>query len=88
MVLEKQYSQAIELLDSYDSFYAKRYNSKVHIQYGMSILSDLNIDQQERYKLCKEIFEKALKLNPKNQRARVYYLTVLKSIKQETKDHA
>lgn len=89
LVSAKHYSEAIELLDTYKSFYSKRYNSKVHVEYGMTILSDLDIDQQERYKASKEIFEKALKLDAKNQRARVYYLTVLKSIvpeKEESED--
>ena len=77
------YEEAISLLDSYKSRSSKKYNSQLRLEYGEQILKDLDSDQQARYREAKTLFERALELDPKNTRARVLYLTVLKLIKED-----
>lgn len=78
-----QYEEAITILDSYKSNSSNKYNASLRIEYGEKILKDLESDQQARYREAKNLFERALELDPKNTRARVLYLTVLKLIKDD-----
>lgn len=78
LAAQGQYSEAIALLDSFESGASRKYNSKIRVDYGESILKKLEVEQVARYQEAKAIFEEALKLDPKNKRARVLYLTTLK----------
>lgn len=80
---EKKYQEAIALLDSYKSANSKKYNAQVRVEYGVEILKDLDTTKSERYQLAKTLFEEAVRLDPKNTKARTFYLTLLKTSHNE-----
>jgi hypothetical protein len=82
LVSEKKYSEAIKLLDSYKSGSAKKYNSKVNVEYAVDILKNLDNPKSERYLRAKEILERALSLDPQNSKARTFYVMMVKQINQ------
>lgn len=75
---KKDFSAAIMKLDDMDSAYSKKISSKAHVQYAVSILKNIEQDKRSRYITVKDILEKAVQLDPKNQEAKTYYLMVLK----------
>ena len=76
-ISNSQYSEAIIKLSEMDSKFSKKKNSEVHVLYGVQILKNLKQDKKARYVSAKEIFEKAVNLDPKNTEARTYYLMML-----------
>lgn len=78
LIQNSDYLSAIQELDSMESGFAKKLNSRVHVDYGIKVLKDLKVDKKERYQKAKDIFEKASALDPKNKEAKTYYLMVLK----------
>ncbi|NQY79971.1 MAG: hypothetical protein HRT47_06635 [Candidatus Caenarcaniphilales bacterium] len=80
---EKQHSQAIELLNQYDSSKSKELNSKVHLDYSLKILANLDEEKELRYLNAKENLRKALDLDPENKEAKVFYKMLSKTIERE-----
>lgn len=80
---KNDFSAAIIELDDMKSSYAKKLNSRVHVDFAVSILKDLTQAPNLRYLTAKDLLEKAVSLDPKNKDARVYYLMVLKLIKND-----
>ena len=80
---KKDFSSAIIELDDMKSSYAKKLNSKVHVDFALTILKDLTQEANLRYLTAKDLLEKAVSLDPKNKDARVYYLMVLKLKKND-----
>ena len=83
LTAEKKYQEAIALLDNFKSGNSKKYNAQVRVEYGVEILKDLDTTRSERYQLAKTLFEEAVRLDPKNTKARTFYLTLLKTTNQE-----
>lgn len=79
----KQHSQAIELLNQYDSTKSKELNSKIHLDYSLKILADLKQEKELRYLNAKENLRKALDLDPENNEAKVFYKMLSKTIERE-----
>jgi hypothetical protein len=80
LVSEKNYVEAIKILDGYKSISAKKYNSEVNVIYAIEILKNLNKPKSERYIPAKEVLEKALSLDPQNSKARTFYVMIVKQI--------
>ncbi len=83
LTAEKKYQEAIAILDNFKSGNSKKYNAQVRVEYGVEILKDLDSTKSERYQLAKTLFEEAVRLDPKNTKARTFYLTLLKTTNQE-----
>lgn len=81
-VEQKNYSEAISLLNTYKSTSSKNYNAEVHLMVAEDILKDLDKPKIERYEEAKVYYEEAVKLDPKNTKARTFYLMLLKLLKQ------
>lgn len=80
---EKKYAEAIAILDHFKSTNSKRYNSQLRVEYGVDVLRNLDESKSERHQLAKTLFEEAVKLDPKNSKARTFYLTLLKTSHDE-----
>ena len=79
---QKNYSEAIALLNTYESKASRKYNAEVHLAVAEDILKDLERPKQERYEEAKTYYEEAVRLDPKNSKARTFYLMILKLSKQ------
>jgi len=79
---QKNYSEAIALLNTYKSSNSKKYNAEVHLEVAENILKDLDRPKTERYEEAKTYYEEAVRLDPKNSKARSFYLMILKLLKQ------
>lgn len=77
-ITREDYSAAIMQLNDMDSSFAKKLNSKTHVDYAISILRNIKQEKRARYITAKDILEKAVQLNPKNEDAKTYYLIMLK----------
>jgi len=82
-VEQKNYSEAIALLNTYKSSGSKKYNAEVHLESAENILKDLDKPKTERYEEAKVYYEEAVRLDPKNSKARSFYLMILKLLKQQ-----
>lgn len=82
-VEQNNYSEAILLLNSYKSTASKKYNAEVHLEVAEDILKDLDKPKLERYEEAKTYYEEAVRLDPKNTKARSFYLMILKLLKQQ-----
>ncbi len=80
---EKKYQEAMAILDNFKGANSKKYNAQVRVEYGVEILKDLDTTKSERYQLAKTLFEEAVRLDPKNTKARTFYLTLLKTTHNE-----
>lgn len=80
---KQEYVNAIAILNGYTSSYSKKYNSQLHLAYAEQILKNLKRDKYDRYTTAKEFLEKSLKLDPKNKKAKTYYLMLIKLIKKD-----
>ena len=78
LMAKGDYSTAIIRLSTMKSNYAKKVNSKAHVEHAISILKNIEMDKATRYASAKEILEKAASLDPKNKEAKTYYLMVVK----------
>lgn len=81
-VEQRNYSEAISLLNTYKSKNSQKYNAEVHLIVAESILKDLDKPKLERYEEAKTYYEEAVRLDPKNKKARSFYLMILKLLKQ------
>ncbi len=79
LAVEKKYQEALAILDGFKSGNSKKYNSKLRVEYAVEILKDLNQSKSERHQLAKTLLEEAVRLDPKNTRARTFYLALLKT---------
>lgn len=79
----KQHSQAIELLNKYDTNKSKELNSKIHLDYALEILAQLDQEKELRYLNAKENLRKALDLDPENKEAKIFYKMLSKTIERE-----
>ena len=78
-LLDKGDNQAaIELLSKYKSGTSKRLLAEAHLAYGIEILKYIDSSKQERYIAAKQQFEEALKLNPKNEKAKDFYQMIIR----------
>jgi tetratricopeptide (TPR) repeat protein len=80
---EKKYAEAIALLDHFKSGNSKKYNAQLRVEYGVDVLRNLDESKSERHQLAKTLFEEAVRLDPKNTKARTFYLTLLKTTHNE-----
>ena len=78
LIEKEDFTAAIMQLDDMKSSFAKKLNSKTHVDYAISLLRNIEQDKKTGYINAKDILEKALLLDPKNADAKTYYLMVLK----------
>lgn len=81
-VEQNNYNEAIKILNAYKSRNSKSYNAKVHMMLAEKILKNLERPKLERYEEAKKYYEQAVKLDPKNKKARTFYLMILKLERQ------
>ncbi|MCE2929613.1 MAG: hypothetical protein LW817_08305 [Candidatus Caenarcaniphilales bacterium] len=82
-VSQENYEEAIKLLDSYHAANSKKYNAEVHLIYADKVLQNFAESRFHRYHHAKELIERSLQLDPKNTKAKAFYLMISKLIKQD-----
>ncbi len=77
LAAQKQYQEAITAMSKFSSNESKKYNSELHTLLAVQKLKDLERSQEDRYQEAITLLAEAIKLDPKNNKARTVYMLLM-----------